>query len=128
MTTSFSIAIADDYPRWRSFLNDYLTQEGFSIFCRATNGKDLLSQLEQTDDRPTICMMDINMPVMDGFETAKALRANYPTIKILAFSLEMGKSIVNRMLACGAHSFLAKGVAPQNIKEALLELMKMETQ
>lgn len=123
MKTKLSVAIADDYPRWRSFLNDYLSTEGFSIFCRARNGKELLEQLELSEELPTLCMLDINMPLMDGFETAKMLRKKYPTVKVLAFSLEIGSGIVNRMLESGAHAHLAKGVAPQDIKLALLELL-----
>lgn len=123
-----SVAIADDYPRWRSFLHDYLSKEGFIISSKARNGMELLSQLAMGNELPTFCILDIKMPVMNGFETAKALRAQYPSIRILAFSLEMGRGIVNRMLDSGAHGFIAKGVTPQDIKSALLELLQNEIQ
>ncbi|MBS1614926.1 MAG: response regulator transcription factor [Bacteroidetes bacterium] len=123
-----TIAIVDDYPRWRSFLESYLTEQGFDVLCKAKNGKEFLSFLQLADSVPALCILDINMPIMNGFQTANALRELYPSIKILAFSMEIGRGMVNRMLDSGAHAFLAKGVAPQDISQALYNLLESHSQ
>lgn len=128
MKTELSVAIVDDYPRWRASLKHYLIQEGFSIHCLASNGKELLTHLEQATSLPTFCILDIHMPEMDGYETAKRMKDIYPSVKILGFSLSVGKTIVDKLLECGAHGFIAKGTAPQVIAETLRKLKEKEPQ
>lgn len=124
MSTTPTIAIVDNFPRWRSFLDEYLSKEGFTTFCKAQNGLELLQHLEQADRLPDLCILDSHLYVMDGYETAARLRDLYPSIKILGFSMRIGRTVVNRMLNSGVHAFVPKGAAPQDILAALRKLLE----
>ncbi len=96
-----------------------LTDFGFETIFEAANGQIAFEKMEQCEMLPSVCVIDVNMPVMDGFETTKIMRQRYPGIKILAFSVNDDANDVVRMLDCGANGYLLKGADPDEIKNAI---------
>jgi two-component system, NarL family, invasion response regulator UvrY len=64
-------------------------------------------------------LLDINMPVMDGYETAQWLKQHYPAIKIMALSMYDQETSVIRMFRHGAKGYILKDTHPKILKEAL---------
>ena len=60
---------------------------------------------------------------MDGFETAKWLKKNYPDIKVLALSMYDNESSIIRMIRCGAKGYILKDSEPAELKEAIEAVM-----
>ena len=104
----FKIALVDDHTLFRSGLASLLSEfEELEIVFEATNGADLQSKIKKHEDVQLI-LMDINMPVMDGFATTKWMKENYPKVYILALSMfEDEKSIIN-MIKAGANGYMLK--------------------
>lgn len=117
-----TIALVDDYFPIRKFLGSFLTEHGFSISYQAENGQDLLDQLAAGVVVPEFCLLDITMPVMDGYETAGQLKDRYPEILILAYSCFDDQKRIEKILEAGAHRFISKDSSPEEIRDALLEL------
>ena len=69
---------------------------------------------------PDIVLLDINMPEMDGFETAAWLKTHHPEVKVLAISTWDNEKTINRMLSLGARGFVLKDIEPGEMKAALL--------
>ncbi len=68
---------------------------------------------------PQVILMDIKMPVMDGYESAGFLKVHYPQIKVLALSMfEDDKAIIG-MIKCGASGYLLKESKPRELLEAI---------
>jgi two-component system, NarL family, invasion response regulator UvrY len=119
MTT---IALADDHHLIRNALVDLINHfEDFSVLFDAPNGKQFI-ELLQTQPAPDIALIDINMPVMDGYQTAEYLNKNYPDIKILALSVEDNEEAIIRMLRLGAKGYLLKDTDTFYFKKALEEV------
>src|SRR3984957_7716079 len=96
------VVLVDDHVLLRSGLASLIRGFGeYDVLFEACSGKDLIREL-QWFRRPDIVLLDINMPDMDGFETACWLRRNYPEIKVLALSMSDTGSSVVRMLKNGA--------------------------
>jgi DNA-binding NarL/FixJ family response regulator len=89
----------------------------------AENGRDLLDQLTLSEQLPDIVLLDVSMPEMDGFETARHLQKLYPSIKILALSMDDREEQIVRMVRNGARGYLLKGCRPAEFRHALNELM-----
>lgn len=122
LTSPITIALVDDYFPIRKFLGSFLSDQGFIISYHAENGQDFLDQLESGDVVPELCLLDITMPVMDGYETARQLREKYPEIQILAYSCFDDQKRINKVLESGAHKFISKDSAPEEVRDALIDL------
>lgn len=120
-----TVAVVDDHQLLRDEVCRILELKGFHVSITAANGKELLDSLVNLSNIPDLCLLDINMPVMNGFDTAPKLKELYPQIKILAFSFIASKEITTEILKCGAHDYLFKGSHPDNLKAALMRLYNL---
>ena len=107
----------------RKLLGIHFYREGFTLSHEADNGAQFLEQLQNGAALPDACLLDLSMPVMDGFETARQLREKYPAIKILAYSGNDMPDRVEEAIACGAHGFISKDLAPEEIQKGLMAVL-----
>ncbi len=118
------IAIADDEALFRKglgmLLEDY---EGFSIVLEAENGRDLIDQLQQVEDLPTVLLLDMKMPVLNGIETAKLMREEFPAIPIIILSTHFSKAFILNMIEMGAASYLPKNTDPDEVVETIRSVL-----
>ena len=119
-----TIAIVDDHAMLRQAINLRLSLLGYKVVLEAENGQDFLDNLPKLPTPPAICLLDINMPVMDGFETAIELKKNWPSIKILFFSMHNSNAFVCKARQLGADGFLTKDASFEELKQALLKVTK----
>jgi DNA-binding NarL/FixJ family response regulator len=101
------VALVDDSSLMRNSLHEIISLWGYEVVLKAVNGKDFFRQLT-TANAPDICITDINMPEMNGYETIRELRKEWPDIKIVAFSITNHKREEQRALEAGAHAFVSK--------------------
>jgi len=71
---------------------------------------------------PDIVLLDINMPEMDGYETAQWLKQHHPDVKVLALSMYDNETSIIRMLKSGARGYILKDSEPGELKAALRAL------
>lgn len=118
------IALVDDHVILRKSLGILIGMlQDFDITLQADNGQDFINQLK-TNPLPDIALLDITMPLMDGVETARWLKLNYPEVKVLALSMIKNDFIIIRMLKNGARGYILKDCEPSELKTALHEVYK----
>jgi two-component system invasion response regulator UvrY len=116
------IAIVDDHSLVRHGLSEIIkAYSGYRILLEATNGQDLIEQL-LPEDLPDLILLDVSMPVMNGYETALWIRQHYPQIRILALSMLSDERSVLKMIQCGARGYILKEVKPAELIKALDEV------
>ena len=123
-TPSVTIALVDDHSMLRQAMSMRLGLLGYKIVLEAENGKVCLDKMSLLLTPPDICLLDINMPVMDGFETAIELKRNWPQVRILFFSMHNSTAFISKATQLGADGFLSKDVSFEELKQALLQLVK----
>lgn len=103
------ILIADDNEINLSTVSDYLLAHGFRVH-KARNGLEAIQAVRT--DKPDAVLMDIQMPVMDGFDAIKAIRADraFASIPILALTSRAMVGDQERCLEAGADEYLSKPV------------------
>ncbi|MCC6286508.1 MAG: response regulator transcription factor [Chitinophagaceae bacterium] len=121
-----TIAIADDHRLMRDTLAAFLHNQGYNVIIQASNGQHLLDQLNHISTLPDLCLLDVDMPVMDGYETACYLRKHHASIKILATSVFYNEDKKEKMLCCGVNSFISKISNAEEWKQVLQELYLRE--
>lgn len=118
-----SVAVVDDHILLRNSLANLIRSlDSYAVLFEADNGKDFIDQLKPLY-LPDIVIMDINMPTMDGYETALWLKRNYPGIKVLALSMYDNETSVVRMMKNGARGYILKDIDAGEFRRALDSLV-----
>ena len=104
----FKVALVDDHGLLRDALATLInTFEEFSVIASLPNGHELIKML--TDGmKPDLILLDLNMPVLDGFETARFLFNSYPEINILILTMYDSEIALIRLLQVGVKGFLKR--------------------
>ncbi len=121
---NYTLAIVDDHLLFASSLEKLInTFPEFQVLFKARHGQEMQKELEKCGKLPDLILLDINMPVMNGFETVEWLTANHPKTKVLALSVEDNEGIILKMIRGGAKGYFLKDIHPDDLKFALLEVM-----
>ena len=110
------ILIVDDNERLRRGLAAVVASESDWQICgEAENGMEAIDKTRQL--RPDLVLLDVSMPGLDGFETARRMRGEFPAIKIVILSLHDPSEIRQRALEAGANACLDKlSIATELVK------------
>lgn len=121
---TYKIAIVDDHTLLASSLEQLILSFGnCRVLHISKNGKDFQSNLVNHIMQPDIVLLDINMPVMDGFETAQWIQETQPNLKVLVLSMEDDEAAIIKMIHKGAKGYLLKDTPPETLKLAIEEIM-----
>ncbi len=111
MKKKVTIFIADDHRLMLEGLASLIGSiDGFELVGKFHSGFELLTALEKSKQPPDICIVDIEMPGLDGVETVRRIRQWNPSQKILALTMHNEWHFVNRMVAAGANGYVLKNV------------------
>ncbi|MBY0476146.1 MAG: response regulator transcription factor [Chitinophagaceae bacterium] len=118
------VLIADDHVLLRNALASLIDR---FLTCRvvfeAGNGLEVMKCLK-SGNIPDIILLDLNMPEMDGFETAEQLQLQYPDIKVMAVTMYDSELSLIRLLQFSVKGFLRKDIQPAELKTAIETLHK----
>ncbi len=120
---SIRILIADDHKLFRRALSNLIRTFGFpTTLYEASNGQEAIEII--TKNPVDIVLLDIQMPVLSGIETMKRLKdlALRPTVIVLTQFDE--QSLISYMLHLGASGFILKDCEPEELKSAIISVMK----
>jgi two-component system, NarL family, invasion response regulator UvrY len=116
----YKIILADDHILLRDALASLINNfDAFIVTAVAGNGQEVIQAIAN-GCQADIALMDLNMPQMDGYETAKWLAQQHPGIKIIILTMYDSEIALIRLLKAGVHGFLKKDIHPDELKNALL--------
>ena len=119
MQKKTQIVLVDDHVLLRTGLSALVGSfHNCSVLFEANNGKDFIEKLNP-DMPPDIVLMDINMPEMDGYETAAWLKNNYPLVKVVALSMYDNENSIIRMFRAGVKGYILKDADPSELEAAI---------
>jgi DNA-binding NarL/FixJ family response regulator len=119
----YTIAIIDDHVLIAKALTGIIENfKQFSVLYECENGKVLQDKLAIKKNIPDIVLLDISMPLMDGFATAEWLSKEHPEVMIMALSMQDDEQSLIKMVKAGATGYLLKNVHPAELEKALINL------
>lgn len=113
-----TIALVDDHILLRNGLANLLKERNYNVLFEASNGRQFIEKLEG-QPLPQVVLMDINMPLMDGYETTLWLKKNHPAVNVLALSMLDDETPIIRMLKNGAKGYILKDTNPDELETAI---------
>jgi DNA-binding NarL/FixJ family response regulator len=104
------VLVVDDVEIVRRGICQILqTQADIEIVCESADGADAVRKVRE--HRPDVVLLDINMPVMNGFEAARRIKHEFPSILILVVSQSDSAPFAREAIAAGASGYVMKGNA-----------------
>lgn len=115
-----SIVIVDDHRLFSSALTELIGKfSRYTVLYEVRHGKELVERMKHVQNVPDIVLLDINMPVMDGYETAAWLRKTHADVRVLAVTMNDDEESVINMIRSGAHGYVLKDIGPHELEKAL---------
>jgi two-component system nitrate/nitrite response regulator NarL len=112
------VLIVDDRSQAREGLKALLATElAVQVVGEAADGKEAIDLVKK--HRPDVILMDASMPVMDGLEATRLVKAQWPEVRVIVLTLHA--TLRAEALAAGADAFLVKGCPAGELLAAILE-------
>src|SRR5881396_4031521 len=120
------VLVVDDYPDAREMYSEYLEFSGFDVI-QAVNGIEALQQA--VDAAPDIILMDLSLPVMDGWEATRRLKADERTanIPVVALTGHALAGISEGAKKAGCDAFVTKPCLPDDLVKEIRKILDDNT-
>ncbi|WP_434686708.1 response regulator [Pseudanabaena minima] len=117
-TKTLRVLVVDDHELTRCTLQLALSlQSCIDVVEVATNGKEAIAKVQNHE--PDVVVMDLHMPVMDGWAASNAIKTEYPHIKIVAYSAADGGKAQAISNGANIDAFCDKGACTRSLLEAI---------
>jgi DNA-binding NarL/FixJ family response regulator len=125
LDTVIKVAIADDHALFRTGVKTSLSsRKDIQMIAEAENGMQLMNLLKHI--KPDVILLDIHMPIMDGYSTLPEVKKLYPEVKVIMLSMNNDPSIITKMMEVGANSYLTKESDSETIYQAIRTCYEQE--
>ena len=113
------VYIADDHQMVCEGLSEIINQSGKAHVSRTFNTLEACRQT-LAERRPDVLLIDLSMPDGDGVAFSQQVVRDYPDVRIVAVTIHDEYSVVQRMMACGAHGYVLKSSSADELLEAIV--------
>jgi two-component system chemotaxis response regulator CheY len=117
-----TILLVDDEAHIRKYVALILKQLGATKIVEATNGAEAITIFQQ--QKPDVVLLDISMPLMNGLETLKKLKAIDPESTIIMLTSMVNRQSIDEALALGAANYIRKDNPKEEIAQAIKETIE----
>ncbi len=114
MTT---VLLAEDHQLLRHAVRDSLTAAGLDVVGEAADGEEAIRLAKE--HQPDVVLMDVTMPVLDGIEATRRIRADVPSARVTILTMHGEQRLLAEALRAGAVAFLSKDCSMQEVVEAV---------
>lgn len=119
------IAIADDHELFRNGVCDIINSfKNCQVILQASNGKDLIDQLSITEILPDICIIDLSMPVLNGYETLAELKKKFSMLKVIILTMHTDNFVLQKLAQLGVDGYVIKNIGPSLLEVAIRSVFK----
>ncbi len=115
--SEFTLVIADDHPMVRAGLRSMLSAPRLRIVGEAENGKQAVAMV--LEFKPTVILMDIRMPEMDGIQALEAIKQAQSATRVIMLTTYRSTTYLLRSLSAGAAGFVLKDISREELLAAI---------
>ena len=116
-----TVVLADDHELVRDGIRARLSRvDSLEVIGEATNGKEALELVAAL--KPSVVLMDVSMPLMNGLEAASIIRNQYPQTRVLILSIYDNPEYVRGVVQAGAKGYILKDISAKEMITAILSV------
>lgn len=126
---TIKVAYADDHAIVREGISSLISRrslllptETIVVQLQAGDGQALLTAIENAEEKPDVCLLDISMPGMNGFDTILELKRRWPEMGVLVFTVFDIEHYLVRMMIYGANGYMLKNCSTDDMVKAILSV------
>jgi DNA-binding NarL/FixJ family response regulator len=113
-----NLIIADDHTLFRKGIISFFDgDESISVIGEASHGLELIEMMDKFE--VDVVLLDISMPVLDGIETSRRLKKDYPDTKIIMLTMHETQNYVRTLLEIGVDGYLLKTTSREELLTAI---------
>ena len=117
------ILVVEDQEDNRQILRDLLSSAEYEMV-EAENGEEALDAVAK--QKPDLILMDIQLPIMDGYEATRRIKTQWPTVLIVGLSFSNPNQVEPLLLQAGASCYVSKDSAGDRLYEAIIATVKRD--
>lgn len=118
------VLIVDDMERVRQDLRTFLTLSGdIEIVAEAGDGLEAIRLAKAL--HPQVILMDLEMPILDGYQATSRIKGSQPSCRIIALTIHDGEAAQEKALQAGADDFISKGSSLNRLLESIHKISTM---
>jgi DNA-binding NarL/FixJ family response regulator len=118
MDNEITIILADDHPIVRKGLREVIEEEShLRVVAEANHGQEAVDAIEKFS--PTVTILDVDMPVMNGFDTARMIKERKLETEIIFLTMHHDEDMFNEAIDLGAKGFVLKDSALSDIVDCI---------
>ncbi len=114
------VLIADDHDAFRDEVKRLLEREGFAVVGAASNGLEALKLASEL--QPEVAVLDLGMPVLDGFKAAKAIAEVCPKTKLVALTIHSAPPFIAHAQSMGFAGYVVKSRTAEELVPAIRDV------
>lgn len=116
-TDVIRVLVADDHPMVREGLQSMLDAKGIQVVGAAATGREAIDLARQV--RPSIVLMDVRMPDLDGLEATRLLHQEQPDLPVIIVTTYENPAYMAKALSAGAAGYILKGTSRDDLLQAV---------
>jgi DNA-binding NarL/FixJ family response regulator len=117
-----SILVADDHPLFRQGLRQTIeTEPAFRVSREVGDGYPALEAIREL--KPDLCILDVNMPAMDGLTVVRQMQAQHLRTKVIILTMYKEKDLLNTAIDLGVKAYVLKESAVTDILDAIRAIL-----
>jgi DNA-binding NarL/FixJ family response regulator len=114
------VALVDDHTMLRHGLATLVNNmPEYTVVAESDNGQDFIDTIAKNNIQPQVILLDVSMPIMDGFATAKWIQENLANAMVIVLSMMDDEKSIIKMIKHGARGYILKDGEPEELKIAL---------
>jgi two-component system, NarL family, invasion response regulator UvrY len=116
------VVLIDDHTLFRKGMVELINNfPDFEVVWDVNNGSEFVVAIK-TKPYPDLVLLDIAMPVMDGFETGRWIKTKFPDLKFIVLSMSNNENDIIKMIKGGARGYILKDANPEYLERALCDI------